>query len=134
VQISKPVEVRAAQNQLQEIKSAGESWDSAVMFQKVVPLELITSSLPMAPPGGTLQNAFIVDGQVCVLSNTVAVMMWSLNGTDIPILDLSQSRDVLYKRPWALGESDSLGHPADCGDTALPMDSPSRIVAQTETR
>jgi len=105
IQFKKPLELTTAQYQLQEIKSAVDGWNTEEIFQNVFSSLGLNSAGPMyMPAGGTLENAFLLNSHICVMSEAMAILLPASNGSAGHMIYRDKWKEVLFKKPSSLRE------------------------------
>jgi hypothetical protein len=120
VQFKKPLEVTAAQSQLQEIKSAVDAWNTEKTFQTIYSSLKLNNSYGLVVVPGKLENAFRVENRFCVMSGATAAFLPAGMGSPGQLISpnevenlfkkpstLREFRDLWDRRPVALSFSDT---------------------------
>jgi hypothetical protein len=105
IQFKKPLEVTAAQYQLQEIKSAVDGWNAAAILQDSVGSLGLSAFPPMVMPvGGKLGNAFRVENRICALSGAAAILISADKNSAGRVISQAKWGEELFKKPLSLRE------------------------------
>jgi hypothetical protein len=93
---------------LQELKSAVDGWNTEEIVQNAFSSQGLNTFPPMTMPvAGKLQNAFRVDGHICVMSEARAILLPASEGTDEQMIYQiypDKWKQELFKKPSSLRE------------------------------